>query len=192
MLRLVRRCLATSSNSSSSSSSNRSAQTDATRAASEALARLSALNAMQSQAASPGHTTSQAAPSASPEALLTWRQRLGTPAQRALLWRAAVAAAVSVAVLRYYYGGHTHAQRVAASAAALAALDAAQAEQDALRTALVVDELRRRGWSSAELAEAERLLHSVGAQLRDVERVADAQFDSPQANNAHSGATTRL
>lgn len=167
--------------------------TDAAKSAAAALERLTSLNAMQRQAQPP---TNPPPPPSDPEPdLRTWRERLATPAQWALVWRYGVACAAAAAVARYYYTAYTHQQQIAAGATELAALDAALTAQDEARVQAVLSELRSGGWSVDEVQEAERVLRGVAAQLQDVERVGDAQFDSvppPVAGAQPGGATTRL
>jgi hypothetical protein len=164
---------------------------EAAKSAADALERLSALKLTGTATTSSANSNAPA--TAKAEDFRTWREKLGTPQQRATLVRYVLSAAVATAVVRYYYTGYTHERDVAVQTQLVEALDREQLALEEQRIAAVLAHLQRANFSDAELQLATRVLRRASDQLSDVERADDAAFaerSEPTTTNTSSSSTS--
>jgi hypothetical protein len=167
---------------------------EAAKAAADALERLSAMKLTHTVVTPTTATTSSAnshaSATASAEDFRTWREKLGTPQQRATLVRYVLTAAIAAAVVRYYYTGYTHERDVAVQTQLADALDREQRALEEQRIAAVLAHLQRANFSDAELQLAARVLRRASDQLSDVERADDAAFATTSSTTTSTTTTT--
>lgn len=119
----------------------------------------------------------------------TWRDRLGTPEERAWMWKVCVTAAIAFSIGRYYYAWYRHGLEMEALRAKAEQLDADLTALNSARLDAMRSELRdRHRFSDAELAESMRVLRAVVDETDDVETAIDAHiigdFETNKSNKS--------